>query len=322
MHLKALVAAGLLVGLAATPAVAEKWDMPTPYGPKTFHTVNIMQFADEVKAATGGKLEITVHPNGSLFKHPDIKNAVRGGQVQMGEILMSLLENENPVFGLDAVPFLATDYNDAKKLWASSKKQIETLFDKDGIMVLYVVPWPPQGLYTKKEINTAADLKGLKFRAQNKAGEQLAQNLGMVPTQIEVPDIPQGFSTGRVEAMMTSPTTGVDSKAWDYLTHFYHTQAWLPKNAILVNKRAFQRLDKDLQKTLLDLGAKAQERGWQMSMAETSAKIAELKAGGLKVSDPSPELKASLRKVGETMTDGWLSRAGADGKAIIDAYKK
>jgi len=322
MHLKAVLATGLVAGMVSLPAWAEKWDMPTPYGPKTFHTVNIMQFADEVKAATGGKLEITVHPNGSLFKHPDIKNAVRGGQVQMGEILMSLLENENAVFGLDAVPFLATDYNAAKKLWASSKKTVEGLFDKDGIMVLYTVPWPPQGLYTKKEINTANDLKGLKFRAQNKAGEQLAQQLGMVPTQVEVPDIPQAFSTGRVEAMMTSPTTGVDSKAWDYLTHFYHAQAWLPKDGILVNKRAFQKLDQGLQKTLLDLGAKAQERGWKMSMDETSTKLAELKAGGLKVADPNADLKASLKKVGDAMTEAWLGRAGADGKAIIDAYKK
>jgi TRAP-type C4-dicarboxylate transport system substrate-binding protein len=322
MHLRALVAAGLLGSLVATPGMAEKWDMPTPYGPKTFHTVNIMQFAEEVKAATAGKLEITIHPNGSLFEHPDIKNAVRGGQVQMGEILMSLLENENPAFGLDAVPFLATNYDDAKKLWAASRKQVEALFDKDGVMVLYVVPWPPQGLYTKKEISTANDLKGLKFRAQNKAGEQLAQNLGMVPTQVEVPDIPQAFSTGRVEAMMTSPTTGVDSKAWDYLTHFYHTQAWLPKNGILVNKRAFQRLDKDIQKAVLDLGAKAEERGWKMSMDETATKLAELKAGGLKVADPSADLKASLKKVGDAMTEAWLAKAGAEGKAIIDAYRK
>ncbi len=322
MHLKAILAAGLMAGFVATPALADSWDMPTPYPAKTFHTVNISQFADDVKAATGGKLEITVHPAGSLFKHPEIKNAVRGGQVQAGEFLLSRLANEDPIFELDAVPFLATNYDEAKKLWAASRGKVEELLDKQGLAVLFSVPWPPQGLYTKKDINTGDDLKGLKFRAQNKAGERLAQLLDMVPTQIEVPDIAQAFTTGRVEAMMTSPSTGANNRAWDYLTNFYHAQAWLPKNVVVVNKKAFSRLPDDVKKAVLAAAGKAQERGWAMSMEETNVKIGELKAGGIKVADPSPELKATLKKVGEAMTKEWLDQAGADGKAIIDAFMK
>ena len=238
--LSGLLAPFFTLALAA-PSVAETWDMPTPYPDKTFHTVNIIQFADDVKAATDGKLEIKVHSAGSLFKHKEIKGAVRGGQVPIGEFFLSLLANENPVFGADSQPFLATNYDDAMKLWAAQKPIITPLFEKQRLMPLFSVPWPPQSLYTKKAINTIDDLKGLKFRTNNPTLEKFAKTVGAAPTQIEVPDIPQAFTTGRVEAMLTSPSTGANTKAWDFVEYFTDIQAWVPKNIVVVNKAANAR---------------------------------------------------------------------------------
>jgi TRAP-type C4-dicarboxylate transport system substrate-binding protein len=320
MKVTKIIVSAAAAAMVSSSAWAVTWDMPTPYPDATFHTVNVHKFAEDVKAATGGKLEIKVHSAGSLFKHPEIKNAVRGGQVPIGEFFLSLLANENAVFGVDSVPFLATDYDQAKKLWAASRGEIDKLLDKQGLMILYAVPWPPQGLYTKKEINGIDDLKGLKFRANNPATTRLADLAGMVPTQIEVPDIPQAFATGRVDAMITSPSTGANSKSWDYLSNFYHTQAWLPKNVIVVNKRAFRKLDDDVQKAVLDAAAKAETRGWNMSMAETDAKIKILKDNGMKVFDPSPELKAGLKAIGDKMTAEWAEQSGEVGAAILKAY--
>lgn len=308
--------------LSAGAAQAASWDMPTPYGDTNFHTVNIKAFADDVKAATKGKLEIKVHAGGSLFKHPEIKNAVRGGQVPIGEFLLSRLSNESPVFGVDSVPFLATDYASAKKLWAASRKKTDALLAKEGLMALFSVPWPPQGIYTKAAVSKIEDMKGMKFRAYNAATEQLAKLAGGVPTQVEVPDIPQAFATGRVEAMITSPSTGANTKAWDFVKHYYHAQAWLPKNIVVVNKKAFQRLDKATQKAVLDAAAKAEDRGWKASVVETESQMAVLKKNGMEVADPSAELKAGLKKIGTTMTADWAAKAGADGKAILDAYNK
>lgn len=322
MSMLRLAAVTAALTFAAGAALAETWDMPTPYPDATFHTVNIKQFAEDVKAATKGKLEIKVHSAGSLYKHPEIKNAVRGGQVPVGEFFLSLLANENVIFGVDSVPFLATNYDEAKKLWAASRPEIDKLLDKQGLMTLYAVPWPPQGLYTKRAINSMDDLKGLKFRANNPATTRLADLAGMVPTQIEVPDIPQAFATGRVDAMITSPSTGANSKSWDYLSHYYHTQAWVPKNIIVVNKKAFRRLDKDVQKALLETAKQAEERGWKMSMAETDAKLKILRDNKMSVNDPSDALKKGLRAIGEKMTAEWLKDAGADGEAILKAYKK
>src|SRR5258706_689016 len=129
-----------LAAACALSAVAKtQWDMPTPYAATNFHTENVVQFAADVDKATGGKLKITVHSNASLFKAPEIKRAVQGGQAQIGEILISGYSNEDPIFGVDSVPFLATSYADARKLWAASKKAVEERVAKQGMMVLYSV---------------------------------------------------------------------------------------------------------------------------------------------------------------------------------------
>lgn len=321
---KLLVVLAALAGTCCltTMSFAVTWDMPTPYPDKTFHTQNILQFAADVDQATHGKLQIKVHSAGSLFKHPEIKNAIRGGQVPIGEFFLSLLSNENAVFGADSQPFLATNYAEAKKLWAAQKPVVTKLLDQQGLMPLFSVPWPPQGLYTKKEIKTVDDLKGIKFRAYNATLEKFANLVGAAPTQVEVPDIPQAFATGRVEAMITSPSTGANSKAWDYVKYYTDIQAWLPKNIVVVSKRAFRRLDPAEQQALLKAAAAAEQRGWDMSVKETDAKTAILKQNGMTIVTPSPELMQGLKAVGAEMLKGWEKRAGAEGEAVLADYRK
>lgn len=312
--------------LAATVCLActvqaVTWDMPTPYPDKTFHTQNILQFAADVEKATDGKLVIKVHSAGSLFKHPEIKNAVRSGQVPLGEFFLSILSNEHAAFGADSQPFLATNYDEAEKLWASQKGVVAKLLEKQGLMPLFSVPWPPQGLYTKKEITSVDDLKGIKFRAYNATLETFAKEVGAAPTQVEVPDIPQAFSTGRVEAMITSPSTGANSKAWDFVTHYTDIQAWVPKNIVVVSKKAFRRLDKDVQDAILTAAAVAEKRGLEMSKKETEEKIQILKDNGVIIATPPPELMSGLKSVGDTMLIEWKKAAGPEGAVLLEQYR-
>lgn len=320
--MKQWIAGVVLCGLASSVAVAATWDMPTPYGDSNFHTVNIKQFAADVEQATGGALVIRVHAGGSLFKHPEIKNAVRGGQVPVGEFLLSRLANENALFGIDSVPFLASNYTAAEKLWAASRDAIAAELDKQGLQILFAVPWPPQGIYAKKPLNTMDDLRGVKFRAYNAATETIARMAGAVPTQVEVPDIPQAFATGRVDAMITSPSTGANSKAWDFLSHYYDTQAWLPKNITVVNQRAFRKLDAATQQAVLDAAATAEKRGWAASRTETATKTRILSDNGISVNAPSAALKAGFAKIGAKMTADWEIAAGAAGSAVLQAYRQ
>jgi TRAP-type C4-dicarboxylate transport system substrate-binding protein len=314
------IVASLSTIIGTVTAMGASWDMPTPYPDATFHTVNIKKFADDVKAATNGQLTIKVHSAGSLFKHKQIKKSVRGGQVPIGEFFMGLLANENPVFAMDTLPFLASDYAAARKLWKVTKPKISALLAKQGLSVLFSVPWPPQGVYAKKLIDKASDLKGLKFRAYNASTTRLATLAGAVPTQIEVADLAQAFATGRVQAMITSPSTGVGSKAWDFLSHFHHTQAWIPKNVVVVNNKALSRLDAALQKAVLAAAAKAEARGWKMSQAETDQKIAVLKKNGIKIVTPSANLMGSLKNIGKIMSAEWSKKAGDQGQALLRAY--
>ena len=196
------------IALSSAAIAQTKWDMPTPYAATNFHTENVVQFAADVDKATGGKLKIQVHPNASLFKAPEIKRAVQGGQAQIGEILISGYSNEDPIFGVDSVPFLATSYGDAAKLWKASRKALEERFARQGMMILYSVPWPPQGIYSTKPINSAADLKGLKMRTYNPYTSRIAELAGAQPVTIQAAELAQAFATGAVNANITSGATG------------------------------------------------------------------------------------------------------------------
>jgi TRAP-type transport system periplasmic protein len=312
----------LLVISVPLSVQAETWNMATPYPDFAFHTVNIRQFADDVKKASNGKLEIKVHSGQSLIKHPEIKNAIRSSQVQMGEFLLGRLANENAIFEADMIPFLASNYDEAKKLWTAQRPHVEKLLARSKIKVLYSVPWSPQGLFAKKSINTVNDMKTLRFRAYSKSTERLATLLGMVPTQTEATELATAFLTGRVDSMMTSPATGANNKAWDWVSHYYHVQGWLPKNIVVVSEKAFGRLDKATQEALLESARKADERGWKMSVVDTEKGVQKLKEHGMKGIVPSAELKAGLKDIGKTMTQEWLKKSGKDGKELIETYRK
>ncbi len=316
------VAAGTLAFAAPAAFAQAKWNLPAAYPSDNPHSENLATFAKDVETATGGKLSITVHANAALFKAPEIKRAVQTGQAQMGEVLMSLHENEDPVFGIDVVPFLATSFVESKKLYAASKAAVEKKLDSQGIKLLFMVPWAPQGVYAKKEINTIEDMKGLKWRAYNVGTTRLGELLGMQAVTIQAAELPQALATGVVNSFMSSGGTGYDSKAWETLTHFYDVQAWIPKNATFVNKAAFAALDKPTQDAILKASADAEARGWKLWEEKTNWYLDQLKSKGMKVNAPSPALASGFKKAGETLTADWLKKAGADGQAIVDAYKK
>ena len=316
-----LTAAALALSTGAAFAQT-KWDLPTAYPATNFHTENINQLAKDVDAATGGKFKITVHPNASLFKAPEIKRAVQGGQAQAGEILLANFQNEWQVFGADGLPFLADSYDAAKKLYVAQKPVLEKKLAEQGMVLLYAVPWPPQGIYTKKPLASAADLKGIKWRAYSPATARIAELVGAQPVTVQAAEFSQALATGVVESTMTSGATGVDSKLYENLKYYYDTQAWLPKNAVLVNKKSFDALDKPAQDALLKAAADAETRGWAASQKVNTDTLAKLKANGMDVLPPPAALKSDMAKVGDTMLKEWLDKAGAEGKALVDAYRK
>ncbi len=323
--LKTLFAVGSasVMLFCGSAAIAQtKWDMPTGYPAGNFHTEIIRQFADDVDKASGGKLKITVHDGGSLFKANEIKRAVQGGQADIGEIIISGFSNEDPMFAVDAIPFLATSYPEALKLAKVSKAAIDARFAKQGLKVLYNVPWPPQGLFSAKPINSAADLKGAKWRAYNPNTSRIAQLVGAQPVTIQAAELTQALATGAVTAFMTSGSTGYDSKVWEQVKYYYEVNAWLPKNIVIVSKKAFDRLDKPTQDVVLKAAATAEARGWKISEEKNVWYKEQLAKNGMKVEAGSEQLRADFKKIGLTMIADWTTQTGAEGQAIIDAFRK
>jgi TRAP-type C4-dicarboxylate transport system substrate-binding protein len=299
-----------------------KWDLPAAYPATNFHSENLIQFAKDVDTATAGKLKITVHANASLFKANEIKRAVQGGQAQIGEVLLVNFENENPIFGTDGIPFLAASYADSKRLYDAQKPVLDKVLATQGMKLLYAVAWPSQGIFTKKEVNSVADLRGIKWRAYSPATAKIAELIGAQPVTIQAAELSQALATGVVESYMSSGSTGYDTKTYESLKYFYDTQAWLPKNAVIVNKKAFDALDPATQASLTKMAAEAEARGWKVSAEKDGYYKKALGEKGMKVVTPSPKLMDDMRQVGSIMLADWQKKAGAEGDAIIAAYAK
>lgn len=311
-----------VAGTVAGAAHAEKWDMPLAYPANNFHSENAADFAQCVNNKTDGKLEIVTHPNGSLFSGNDIKRAVQTGQANIGERVTSAHENENAIYGVEAIPFLATSFDASDTLWQTALPTMEKVLDSQNLVYVYSVPWPSSNFYTKKEINTVDDLKGIKFRAYNAATARIAELAGMVPMQIEAAELSQALATGVVDSIMTSSTTGVDSKVWEQgIKYFYNVQAWLPRNTVFVNKKAWNNLDSATQSAITECGDITYKEGLAKVKRLSDQYLQTLEENGVKVVEPSPELVAGLAEFGATMTQEWIERAGPDGQAIVDAYK-
>jgi TRAP-type transport system periplasmic protein len=320
--LKSLGSAAALSMALAIPAAAENWDIATPYPEANFHTQNIQQFADDVAAATDGALTFTVHPSNSLIAHPEIKNAVRSGTIPAGEFLLGRLSNENPVFELDLLPFVVSSYDEARTMWQASRAPIEAHLNQQGLRILFSVPWPNNGIYANEEITSAEDLRGMRFRTYNTTTDRFAELVGAVPTQVEVSDIPQAFSTGRVQGMITSAATGVSISAWDFVDRYYDVQSFLGKNIVIANEQMFQALPENVQKAVMEAAANAERRGWELSQENNEGMASVLEENGIMVEEPSAQLKEDLRKVGDVMLEEWLERAGDEGAEIIGALNQ
>jgi len=316
---RGMLSALLLIG---APAVAQvHWDMPTAYSGDNFHTQNIKQFARDVEEATKGQFKITVHDSASLYKATEIKRAVQTGQAEIGEIYLANFNNENAIYGLDTIPFVADNYGEARKLNDVAQPVLDKLFDKQRMKLLFSVPWPLNGIYSVKTIHSGADLRGMKWRAYNSVSGRMAELLHAQPVTIQAAELSQALATGAVEAFMTSSAAGYDSKVWEQVKYFYNSNISMPKNFVIVNNKAFNALDDGMKKALLDAAAKAQKRGWQVSEEKNQWYLGQLSANGMSVETPTPQLEADLKKIGHTMLNEWLEKTGAEGKAIIDAYR-
>lgn len=287
--------------------------LATAYSADNFQTQNIMQFADDVKRATAGQIQIDVHPAGELLKPAAIFDGVKTGDVaQAGEVIMSSLSKEHVVFGLDTLPFFVNDYEDAKRLWRLSRPQVEKALDQRGLVALYAVPWPPQNLYANRPISTPQDFKGLRMRDYNAATERIAQIVGATAVKIEVLDLASAIADKKVDLMLTSSWTGGDAKAWTGMKYYYKVNAWIPKNIVFINKAVFNKLSADAQQKIIAAAQQAEQRGWQLCRAKDSEFEAQLAAHNMQIGGLDPFVRNFLDGAGEKVAHEYLKNGHAE----------
>jgi len=313
-------AAVLSAALFANPVLADKWDMALAYSATNYHSEIAAEFAAEVTTKTDGKLEIVTHPGGSLFAGAEIYGAVRRGLAPIGERLISALGNDNAIYEIDSVPFLATGFSGAKKLYEVSKPALVETLDEARLQLLYSCPWPPQGFYSIKEANSMDDIKGLKFRAYNATTSKLAEGLGMLPTKIEAAELSQAFATGVAESMVSSGSTGYDRKLWENVNFYYDVKAWLPRNMVIVNKKIWSQLDDGIKNIVLAAATTAEDNCWAKAEELDSWYISQFKENGMKVQELNADMQANFEAVGQELKDAWLERAGDKGAEILEKF--
>jgi len=318
-----VVAALLALGTwtSADAGVQTRWDMPTGYVDSSFQTINDRMFADDIRKLGAGRLEISVHSGAKLYKMPEIKRAVQTGLVPIGEFFLPAYGNEDPMFEVDSIPFLVDGYEGAWKLYQAQRPFLEKRLASQGLRLLYCVPFPGQNLYTVRPLADPAQFKGLKFRAQNPVVSRMAELLGAVPVLIQTNEVPQAFHSGVANIMLTSTALGMETRAWEYTSHFYVTNAMYVKTAVVVNERAFARLPADLQQIVLDAASTAERRGWEMSKHNGIEGGKLLAANGIQIGPATPAVLSALKRTARPLTEDWLKKAGADGEALLKSLR-
>jgi TRAP-type C4-dicarboxylate transport system substrate-binding protein len=323
-HLLATTGAALAAPLLAREAAAQatRWQMATPYPDGNFHTRNIRTFIEEVQAASGGRLAVQLHSGASLLPMPQIKRGVQTGQVQLGEILLAAYSNEDVFFDADSIPQLVSNLSEAKKLADLQRPFIEARLARQGLSLLYMVPWPPAGLYAQQPITSIEGLRGLRFRTFSPATNRFAAIVGAQPTLVQAAELAQAFATGVAQAQITSAQTGVDTSAWDYARVFTPLGFTMTKNAVMVSRRAMEALPANLQQEIRAAAARAEVRGYELAGESQVNSERTLGQRGMQVIPPTAEFMDGLRRVSAQMTEEWVARAGDDGKALIEAYRR
>lgn len=298
------------------------WDMPSPQPAGSYISDNVTQFAEEVEGATNGALRIRVHPGGSLVPGERIKSAVQRGEVNIGVNLLSVWQNENSLYGIASVPFLANSWEDSRVLWEETKPVLNEVLAEQNLKVLYRLPWPPQGLFVNRELNTPSDADGVSFRAYNQTTARFAELMGMNSTMVEESELSQAAATGIVESLISSGDPVVSHQLWNYLPYFYDMQAWIAVTHVFVNKREWDALDQSTRDAVMNAARSAEERAEETSKGMTDDLKNALSDRGVSILDPNAEMQEEFERVGGIMRDEWLENASPAAREVVERYQR
>ena len=306
------------LAVQAIPAAAQvKWDLSTVWPETNFHTQNARRFADEVKKATNGAVEITVKSGGQLgFKGPEHLRAVRDGLVPMADILNIQQIGDEPLLGTEGIPFLVGNGDELKVLHKYLRAEYEKVAEKNNQKMLYTVPWPTQYLHLKAKADTVDGLKGIKVRVPDKNAADMVNAFGMSGILIPWGETIPALASGAVAGVSTSAVSGVDGKFWEFLKYVYPTNHVWSSQIVTVNLNEWKKLKPEQRHAIEETAKRLEPEFWAASVKADADSLARLKEGGMEVVEIPPAMMAEFRARSAPLLDAFLKRVPAAEKAV------
>lgn len=302
--------------------VSVKWILNSKY-PDTNHIgETIISFADKVREATEGRVDIEPMLSGALgYAGPENLRIVRDGMVEMSDTLMSEVAGDEPLFGVTTLPFVYRNIDEYQLFTEISMPYYEKAAEeKWNQKILFSIPWPISGFWTQNEIRTLDDMKGLKMRTYDEMGARVLEAVGGTPYPLPFGELYSALATGVVDSVVTSTTTAVDAKFWEVLKYHSPVAVMAGLNVVAVNLDEFNKLDKETQDIIIQIGKEVEADIWSRiaDLDKEMQKIAN--DNGIITIEPSEELIAQLEEVTEKVRQDWLANAPAEAQEILDKF--
>ena len=318
---KKLTAVALAASLFAGPALAEtKWDFSTPWPASNFQAVAAEKFAGAVREVTKGEVDITVHTGGEIgVKGDEAFAAVESGIVQIADFLLFLQAGEEPLLAMDTLPYLIQSPEEMALFLTTVGPEYEKIAERHNQKILYYVPWPSPGVYSRSEIATADQISGQRIRAFNPASYEFLQKLGAAPLEMPWGDVAPALAAGTIDGVATSTSSGVDGKLWQFTGHFNPLNWSTSTDVVTVNLDAWNALDAADREAIEALANEMQPQFWALSRAEDQGKIAILQENGITVTQADDSLREKMASGGRAMWAAFVERVPEAGP-LIEAY--
>lgn len=314
-----------LSSVVAFPAhAATQWEFSSIMPPGNFAAEHSLKFAEAVKEATGGEVIINVHLGGALgLKGPETLVAVQDGIVHLADMQMNQQIGEDKFFGIESVPYLATGFVELRVLQGFTRPYFDEIAKQHNQKILYIYPFPPQNLHANKATDTSVDqFEGIKVRTIDKNGTDFFTELGAVPLQMPWAEVIPALSTGVIDAVSTSATSGVDGKFWEFMTHVNELHWQMNSFMVTVNLDAWRSISPEHQEIVEEIAEEMEPDIWMASFNDDAESIAALKENGMIITQPSAELRQQLNEIGESMWQAAIDEIGPRAEEVISRYRQ
>jgi TRAP-type C4-dicarboxylate transport system substrate-binding protein len=309
---------------AARDVAGLTWTMPNEYPATSIPGEGDQHFARALRERSQGRIEIVHRFDASAgYRSRDLLQAIGSGAVPIGDTYMGALGDIDPIFLLPSLPFVSTTPDEARRLEAIARPYYERALARHNQKLLYTSPWPAAGLWAKTPVDSVAALRGLRIRTADANGVVTFKAAGAAPVQISFADALPRIKAGTIDAVLSSGDGGAGARLWEMLDHFTAIDYGMTMSMVTVNLDAWNALPPDLKTAVTEAASAASQRQWTEIGTRVSANYARMKANGVTITTTLPDAyRAALRTAGQAAVDDWTARMGADGAAILAAYRK